>query len=229
MTVCLQFSGGKDSLACLYLLRDQWDTLNVAWLNTGAAYPEMEAYMQMWKERLPGFVEVRSNQPEQVKEYGWPADVVPINSSAMWQSVSNQRGPLIQPYLACCMSNIWLPLHKAMIDMGVTTIIKGQRIEDGRKSPVRNGDVIDGITFLMPIENWTTEQVFDYLDEVGADLPPGYGLGEQTGRDCWDCTAYLDENKRRIENLPEERKAEVKRRLGLIGQAIREQWSAHYE
>jgi 3'-phosphoadenosine 5'-phosphosulfate sulfotransferase (PAPS reductase)/FAD synthetase len=81
----------------------------------------------------------------------------------------------------------------------------------------------------MPIENWTTEQVFDYLDEVGADLPPGYGLGEKTGRDCWDCTAYLDENKRRIENLPEERKAEVKRRLGLIGQAIREQWSAHYE
>ena len=224
MTVCLQFSGGKDSLACLYLLRDQWDTLKVAWLNTGAAYPEIKAYMQMWKDRLPGFVEICSDQPSQVREFGWPADVVPINSTSMGRSVTGQDGPLIQPYLSCCMANIWMPLHKAMIDMGVTTIIRGQRVEDGRKTPIRNGDVRDGITFLMPIENWTTEQVFDYLDDVGADMPPGYGLGEKTGRDCWDCTAYLDENKQRIENLPDDRKAEVKRRLGIIGDEIRKTW-----
>jgi phosphoadenosine phosphosulfate reductase len=111
-----------------------------------------------------------------------------------------------------------------MVEMGVERIIRGTRLEDKRKSQFRNGDVVDGIQLVHPIENWTTEQVYDYLDEMRADFPPGYNEGEQTGRDCWDCTAYLDENKVRIENLPEERKAEVKRRLGLIGEAIRQQW-----
>jgi 3'-phosphoadenosine 5'-phosphosulfate sulfotransferase (PAPS reductase)/FAD synthetase len=205
-------------------MRERWDSLIVAWLNTGAAYPEMIEYMAMWKERLPNFVEIKTDQPRNIAEFGWPADVVPINSTSLGKTATGNDGPLIQPYLSCCAANVWLPLHKAMLDMGIECVIKGQRIEDARKSIVRNGDTVDGILFLQPIEKWTTEQVFDYLDEVNADFPPGYGLGEKTGRDCWDCTAYLDENKVRIENLPEERKAEVKRRLGLIGDAIRQQW-----
>ena len=224
MKTCLQFSGGKDSLACLYMMREHWDDLIVAWLNTGAAYPEMIEYMAMWKERLPNFVEIKSDQPRNIAEFGWPADVVPINSTSLGQTATGNTGPLIQPYLSCCAVNVWVPLHQAMLNMGIECVIKGQRLEDGRKSIVRSGDTVDGIRFWHPIENWTTEQVFDYLDEMQADLPPGYYLGEKTGRDCWDCTAYLDENKVRIENLPEERKAEVKRRLGLIGKAIREQW-----
>jgi phosphoadenosine phosphosulfate reductase len=224
MKTVLQFSGGKDSLACLYLFRNHWETLPVAWLNSGAVYPEMQDYMQMWKERLPNFIEVKSNQPQQIAEFGWPADVVPVNSTTAGRSITESDGPLIQPYLSCCAANIWYPLHNAMIEMGVQRIIRGTRLEDKRKSQFRNGDIVDGIQLVHPIENWTQEQVYDYLDEMRADFPPGYNEGEQTGRDCWDCTAYLDENKVRIENLSEERKAEVKRRLGLIGDAIRQQW-----
>jgi phosphoadenosine phosphosulfate reductase len=224
MKTVLQFSGGKDSLACLYLFRDQWETLPVVWLNSGAAYPEMEEYMEMWKSRLPNFIEIKANQPANIAEFGWPADVVPINNTTAGKSITENDGPLIQPYLSCCAANIWYPLHNAMMQMGVERIIRGTRLEDKRKSQFRNGDIVNGIQVVHPIENWTTEHVFDYLDEMNADFPPGYNLGEKTGRDCWDCTAYLDENKVRIENLPEERKAEVKRRLGLIGDAIRQQW-----
>lgn len=225
METALLFSGGKDSLACLYLNKHRWNDILVIWLNTGAVYPEMQEYMDGWKKKLPNFWEVKSNQPKQVAENGWPVDVLPVNNTVLGKSVSGTEGPLLQPYLNCCAQNIWIPLHMAVLSTGVKYVIKGQRIADGRKSTSRNGDVVDGIQYVMPIETWSDEEVLDYLKLVGAEMAPGYNQGEKTGRDCWDCTAYLDENRQRIENLPEERKMEIKRRLGIIKDAIDKQWS----
>lgn len=225
MDTALLFSGGKDSLACLYLNKHRWDNLLVIWVNTGAVYDEMIQYMNGWKDKLPFFWEVKSNQPEQVAKNGWPVDVLPINNTALGKAVTGSEGQLMQPYLSCCAENIWIPVHNAVISSGVKYVIKGQRLADGRKSTSRDGDIIDGVQYLMPIQSWSDEDVFDYLKLVGAELAPGYNQGEKTGRDCWDCTAYLDENRKRIENLPNERKIEIKRRLGIIKDAIDQQWS----
>ena len=131
----------------------------------------------------------------------------------------------MQPYLTCCAENIWFPLHKAILDSGATRAIKGQRGSDEHKSTAKDGTVIYGVTYLMPIYDWSEADVFRFLREVGAELAPGYKAGEKTGRDCWDCTAYLSDNRQRIENLPEDKKLEIKRRLGIIDQAVRAQWS----
>jgi 3'-phosphoadenosine 5'-phosphosulfate sulfotransferase (PAPS reductase)/FAD synthetase len=48
----LQFSGGKDSLACLLLLRPWWDRLTVMWVNTGAAFPETLELMEAVRSRV---------------------------------------------------------------------------------------------------------------------------------------------------------------------------------
>jgi hypothetical protein len=61
------------------------------------------------------------------------------------------------------------------------------------------------------------------LAQVGAELPPGYADGEKTGRDCWDCTAYLDDNEKRIGNLPSDRQAIIRDRLAQIDAAIKEE------
>jgi len=39
METVLQFSGGKDSLACLYLLKPRWHEIMVLWLSTPAVLP----------------------------------------------------------------------------------------------------------------------------------------------------------------------------------------------
>lgn len=225
-TTALQFSGGKDSLACLYLYRERWDDIYVVWLNTGAAYLEMEAYMARWKERLPHFVELRSDQPAQVAREGWPADVVPINNTLSARAFLNSDGPLIQSYLNCCANNIWAPLHQGTLALGVTEVVRGQRKDDQRKAPFASGHTQDGVTYTLPIENWSEADVWDYLKSVNAELPPGYGLGEKTGRDCWDCTAYLDENAQRISNLPPDRRAVVENRIGQIARAVAETMGA---
>jgi len=225
MDTALLFSGGKDSLACLYLYQDIWEELPVIWVNTGANYPEMIEYMEGWKKRLPHFHEVKSNQPKHIEEHGWPVDVLPVNNTALGMMVSGGAGPLMQSYLDCCATNIWFPIHKAIVELGFSKAIKGQRNGDRLKSTARDGTAIYGVTYLMPIQDWTTQQVFSFLKEKKADLPPGYLQGEKTGRDCWDCTAYLKDNQKRIENLPKDKKLEIRRRLGMIDKAVREQWS----
>ncbi len=220
----LQFSGGKDSLACLYLNRHRWGDIYVVWLDTGAAYPETFDYMMRWKERLPHFVHLKSNQPEDIVKNGWPVDVLPIENTHLGKAITGNKGPLMQSHLECCARNIWFPLFQGTVDLGVKTIIKGQRSADRRKSVATDGLEFAGVKFEMPIQDWTDKQVLSYLKEVGAELAPGYKDGEKTGRDCWDCTAYLDDNMRRISNLPRQRQEIVWERLSEIDHAIKQQW-----
>ena len=220
----IQFSGGKDSLACLYLYRERWDTTYVVWLDTGAAYPEMIEYMEKWKQRLPHFIHVKSDQPGNVRERGWPVDVLPVENTLVGRMITGNDGPLMQSYLDCCAVNIWVPLYNACKKLGIKYLVKGQRGDDRRKSLAVDGQVVDGIQYVMPIQGWTEEQVFQYLKDVEADMPPGYGMGEKTGRDCWNCTAYLDDNRKRIYNLPEDKRAEMLRRLAIIDGSIEKQW-----
>jgi 3'-phosphoadenosine 5'-phosphosulfate sulfotransferase (PAPS reductase)/FAD synthetase len=221
MDTALQFSGGKDSLACLYLHRDRWDEILVCWVNTGAAYPEVVEYMRGWAARLPHFLEIASDQQAQIERNGYPSEVVPLNYSPFGRAHVKGVGALkIQSYFGCCAENIWFPMQAEMHRRGIRKIIRGQRRQERRTGIVTNGYIdTQGIEYVLPIENWTEQQVFDYLREVGAELPPYYAT-ERTSRDCWDCTAYLDENVERIRNLPPAKRAVVTQRLSAIHSAI---------
>lgn len=218
----LQFSGGKDSLACLYLFRNEWDTIKVVWVNSGAAYPEMIEYMEKWKKILPHFIEVKSDQPNQIKNNGYPTDINIINDTVFGRQFTDGKGPLVQSYLNCCSANIWLPMMHAIQELGATEIIRGQRKDDNRQAKIQDGAIINGVKFTFPIFEWSESDVFSYLNEVNADMPEAYSKGEKTGRDCWDCTAYLDENAVRIKNLPDEKRKIVLSRLGEIKKTILE-------
>lgn len=218
----IQFSGGKDSLACLYLLKNEWDTIRVVWVNSGAAYPEMIDYMKKWKSRLPHFIEVKSDQPNQIKNNGYPADISVVNDTLFGRQFVNGAGPLVQPYLNCCAENIWFPMMRAIQELGATEVVRGQRKDDNRQAKIQDGAVINGIKFTFPIYDWSEKDVFSYLKEVNADMPEAYLKGEKTGRDCWDCTAYLDENATRIKNLPDEKRRIVLGRLDEMKKAILE-------
>lgn len=220
----LLFSGGKDSLACLYLNKERWDSMYVVWCNTGAATEDMVEYMDHWKSVLPYFIEVRTNQPDQVAEYGWPVDVLPVNNSYLGKIISSQDGPKMQPYVNCCAANVWFPLHEKCVKLGVKYVIKGQKNSDVRKSSLRDGGVIDNIEYQMPLQDWTDEDVFKFLRDQGAYMPECYARGEKKGRDCWDCTAFRDEMVEFVENLPEEKRLIVKSRLAIIDEAVKSQW-----
>lgn len=193
--LALAFSGGKDSLACWYLYRNQNPV--VIWVNTGKCYPETIALIDEIRRESNKFVEVNTDQQGHIEANGFPSDVVPIDWTGLGHVISGDKPVKVQSYLECCADNISRPLMRAAKELGVSQLIRGQRIDDSHKSPARHGTVIDGIEFIQPIENWTEKQVFDFVKSQRGSLPDHYKI-EHTSLDCYDCTAYVEHSADRV-------------------------------
>lgn len=221
ITTALQYGGGKDSRAILHMYREQLDDILVVWCDTGASYPEVVAEMETMPAKVPHFLTVKSNQPAQIAENGYPSDVVPVSYTPLGREIVTKTHHFrIQGAFDCCAANIWWPMAKAMRTRSIKRIIRGQRLDEQYKSSIRHGHIdSQGIEYVMPLENWTANQVFAYLKENNVEIPAYYAT-EVTSHDCWDCTAYLGPYERRIANLPIDKKAEVIRRLAEIDRAL---------
>lgn len=217
----LQLSGGRDSLACLYLLRPWLDQITVYWLNTGAAYPETLAIMDQVRTMCPHFVEIDGNQPGVVATFGLPSDLVPVSRTAIGvMSVGETDGVLIQDRYSCCARTIMLPVHQRMLADGITLIIRGQKNDDRLKGQYRSGDVVDGIECLYPVEDWTNEQVTAYLREQGAPASRFYEMLNGSP-DCMTCSAWWEEGAvKYLKRYHYPQYQEVQRRLDVIKIAV---------
>lgn len=220
--VVLQFSGGKDSLACLYLLKPYWDRLTVLWINTGDAFRETLDQMGAIAQMVPHYAEARSNQPKSVERYGPPADLLSAWDTPLGHQVEEGRTFRVQTPFACCQSNIWIPLDQATRALRATAVIRGQRNAEGKKAPIRSGETHDGIEYCFPIEDWTGREVIHYLEEQGVEIPEHYGYVDSS-LDCRTCTAYLADNAGKFAYLRERHPklhAEVQQRLRYIRDAV---------
>ena len=141
----LQFSGGKDSLACLSLLQPWWEKITVLWANTGDAFPETIEQMRRIRDAVPHFIEVRSDATAHIADYGWPVDVVPTTNTAVGKMLDGHDRPLLQHYTSCCGTNIWRPLCAAAADLGATLVIRGQRLDEHSRSSLLSGEIVEGI------------------------------------------------------------------------------------
>lgn len=198
--IVLMFSGGKDSLACLLLLKEWWHKIHVVFVNTGAAFPEILSMMEEWKQKLPNFHEIKSNQPAYVSYFGYPSDILPINYTNIGQLINSAHSVKINSYIDCCAANLWKPGADAVHQLGATLIIRGQKNTDSKRTPIRSGETCDGIEYLFPLQDWTDQDVMAYLKEKNFPLPPHYAL-KASSLDCWNCTAYCGEHKDKLEYM----------------------------
>lgn len=191
----IQFSGGKDSLAVLYLMRDSLAGMTVYFGNTGIVYPHMVQFVRDTCKKLGAHLkEVSPGFPigEFHRRAGLPADIVPVEaSSAMQPFISAKRPFLLQSSLTCCAAMLWKPLDDALVADGITDVYRGSKAADGHVG-VPDGYKDDrGITYHSPIWDWTDADVFAYLKEVGAEMPEHYGEVNNSF-DCIFCTAFLN-------------------------------------
>jgi 3'-phosphoadenosine 5'-phosphosulfate sulfotransferase (PAPS reductase)/FAD synthetase len=215
----LQFSGGKDSLACLYLLRHQLENLTVYWVNPGDTCPETVAVVQAIRPWIPRFVEIRSDVLAWRAKHGDPTDLVPASAHVLGVAYGMSDVPLSNRF-DCCYANLMHPMHERMLADGVDAVIRGTKLCDTGKVPA------EGFTghyhVLLPIKHWTHEEVFAYLDEVGAPINPLYehfkGL---SAPECLSCTAWWDDGKAQyLKARHPERAAEYKVSLQRVREAL---------
>lgn len=219
----LQFSGGKDSLACLLLYWDQLDNITVMWGSSGDSFPETIAQMEKVKKTVPHFIEVKGNQPEVIQQLGYPVDVLPLRNYPAYQSMIQQDRLKLNGFIECCYSSFLKKCQDKCAELGATEIIRGQKRCDAQKSAIKNGDVVDGILYTMPIEEWTDAEVMDYVKDSPYLSEHYRSTDGRTGLDCLHCTAHLFENTWKMKYLETHHSAvaeEVKRRLRLIKREI---------
>ena len=214
-------------MAMLHWLRPIWDNSVVMFCDTGAAYPGTLELMREVADVVPRFRIVHGNQPEVIARCGFPVDVVPVKHSLQGEAVFGPQALKFQSYFDCCRQSLWEPMHRACLAMGVDTIYRGQRKDDVRRAPIASGTVDPwGVKIIFPIYEWTREQAFAYAKAHCPEWLAPYYETEQTSRDCWDCTAYRDDNAARVRNLPSDQRAVVEERLAQWHGAVLDELNA---
>lgn len=195
INVAFQFSGGKDSLAALFLLREHWKKMVVYHCDSGDAFPETVELIDRVAAMVPHFTRVAGRVLQSRAEHGLPTDVLPWTSTqaAHWTNVGTT--PKMQDRVSCCFRSIMEPMHERMLADGVTLIIRGQKDADKMKGQFRSGDVVDGIEFYYPVQDWTDDQCSAYNRENGFPPLPFYLEGMRNSSDCATCTAWCEDDR----------------------------------
>lgn len=219
----LQFSGGKDSLACLELIRPWWGKTVVIWTNSGDAFPEVVDQMMKIKAQVPNFHMVRGSADLDQMTLGWPVDMLPQSSTAFGQIIDpDVFTPKLRLRYECCASNLWAPMTRAIRQLGATLVIRGQRNSERlRNTACLDGTVGEGVTYSLPIQEWTEQDVFRYLEVHDIELPRSYDH-DLPSMDCMHCTAYLHEKVKVIPFMRERyphQAIELEKRMKIIRDA----------
>lgn len=190
----LQFSGGKDSLACLYLLKP-WVLagLPVYWTHTGDTIPETLEVIEQVRAWIPDFRVIQADVLQWKAKHGIPSDVTTAQASWIGQQYGMTEAKLVGRF-DCCWHNLMQPMHQRMLDDGIELVIRGTKLADTGRVPA-NG-ATEHYDVLLPLVNWSHDQVFAYLEEVGAPKSAVYEHFKAiSAPECLHCSAWWDDGK----------------------------------
>lgn len=158
MKTVLQFSGGRDSIALLYLMEPFWDGIEVVWANSKDPSDELMALMAEVQALVPHFMVACGDAKAYRAEQGEPTG---------------------RSWMRCCGANIWNPMAELMRVKEVKTIIRGSKKVDPMNVIAPNHVDVNGAMYMMPLWDWTDEKVEGYI--TGRALKPVYP------HDCATC------------------------------------------
>lgn len=191
--IALSFSGGKDSLALVYLLRSELHRITLYHLDTGDLLPEQREIVDHVRAFAPNFVHIQGDVAKWIKRNGLPTDLVPHGMHSVGQAMGEASVKLVHRY-DCCYANLMLPLYERIVAGGNTLLVRGTKLVDMKKLPVDDGPIADGLTAWYPLREWSNAQVFGYLNAVGAPISRVYDHVTNSP-ECARCSAWWGEGR----------------------------------
>lgn len=191
--IALSFSGGKDSLACVYLLSPYLDRITIYHLDTGDLLPEVRDVVRHVEGFAPNFIRIQGDVDAWIAEHGLPTDLLPHSAHVIGQAMGEHGAHLVPRYM-CCYANLMQPLFERICADGNTLLIRGTKGADMKRLPTRSGDMEGGIELFLPLSGWSHDQVFAYLRSVGAPVSRIYDHVTNSP-ECARCSAWWGEKR----------------------------------
>ena len=150
---------------------------------------------------------------------GYPSDLVPTNCSPSGVMIGLSDRRIVDRF-DCCINNIMGPMHARMVADGITLVIRGAKRADFKRMPAENGPTGLGYDLLLPLLEWSHEDVFAYLREVGAPVCRVYEA-KVNAPECATCTGWWEEGRAAyLGKYHPELAKEYQRKLGIVMKEI---------
>lgn len=196
--IVLQFSGGKDSLALLYLFKPHLCRMTVLHCDTGDQLPEVQRLVAAVEANAPSFRRVKTDAPAWIAKNGLPSDLVPVRCHPVAAKIYRDAGHPIVACVECCAENRWKPMDDALHELDPSLVIHGQRRSDAVGwDKTTQGDTVkmpSGWESWSPIAEWSDDEVMTYLREVGAPILPWYSH-QPHAPECATCPGGWSEGR----------------------------------
>lgn len=200
----LQLSGGKDSIATLFRIKEFWPKLEILTCDTGDMFPEMNDILEKVQALCTEETGLRFTRfitdVEAVREdRGWPSDIIPQKLHTEFAPANPEPGcPRLQFTLECCSLSMYVPMHAYMVDQECDLIVRGTKFSDPTRLDMEAD--IYGIPTCYPLADFDDNMVFAYLTYLQNDVTKAvlslYKEAEiERGLDCMHCTGWLTEHK----------------------------------
>lgn len=191
--IACSFSGGKDSLACVYILRGHWDRIKFYHNDTGDLLPEVRAVVSQVEAMVPHFVRIQGDVRSWTAMHGVPTDLLPYSAHDIGR-LAGQGGARLVTRYNCCFVNLMWPTWQRIKDDGNTLCIRGSKSADTPKMPTVSGETMEGVELWYPVQDWSHADVHAYLKSVGA--PENRIYDHMTSApECARCTAWWGEGR----------------------------------
>ncbi|MEM0232688.1 MAG: phosphoadenosine phosphosulfate reductase family protein [Candidatus Nezhaarchaeales archaeon] len=176
--ILVSFSGGKDSLATLIIVKKALESLSrefyVLFSDTKIEYPETTKYVE-----------------ETLRKLGLEGRAMKVDAFTNFFDAIEVFGPPARDFRWCCKTCKLAPIAYVIKSLGgeCLTFIGLREVESARRK--RQGAIWEGIwikgqTGVSPIYDWRTLDIWLYLFKEGVEVNPLYYKGlERIG--CWTC------------------------------------------